>query len=192
MGRGGNVRKGKSRKGTRRQPDRIQILQELRASVTSAWINSDNPIKKRVARLEVAWREGLQWVLEDIQKMFGNFEVIGDAYDDLDINIASLKALLVEKQVITEEEFEAKKQYFIGVMNAERQRRQEELERLQAEAEKKAQEDAETDAKVAEAEAQASDGSKVTSELKRMHKAATESDKDNIEVPDGATVFGGF
>ena len=190
VGKSRNVRKGKSRKGLRPQVDRIKILNELRASATSAWVSSDNPIKRRIARLEVAWREGLQWLAEDIQKMFQNFTVIGDAYDDLDMNVASLKALLIEANVFTEEEFAEKKEYFIGVLNAERQRRQEEIERLQAEAQQAAEKNDEVEQKVAEAEAEAHDGSKVTPELKRMHKAATEADREHIDVPDGATVFG--
>jgi hypothetical protein len=191
MGSGG--KKGARRKGPpKKSMDRLQILQDLRSSATDLWVQSANPVKKRIGRLEVAWRDGIQWLSEDIQKMYQNFQVVGDAYDRLDINIAAIKAILIEKQVFTEEEFRVKQGFLIGVMDRERMRRQAELKRIQEEADAAALKQAEVDAKAAEAEAAASDGSTVSPELKRMHQAATAAgESDEIEVPVGATVFGG-
>jgi hypothetical protein len=178
------VGKGRKRPQQSSADRRAALFEQLgTASATSRWAQSGNPVKKRIAALEVAWREALQWLFEDIQKMFGNFSVIGDAYDDLDMNVAALKALMIEKGVITEDEFQAKKKYFVGVLNKERRRRQSELQNLQRHAEEEAK-------RVAEAEEAALDGSTVSSELKRMHKAALETGK-NPELPSEATIFGG-
>ena len=187
--RGSRRKKAATRRGT---VDRFQVMNELRASATDRWAQSTNPVKKRIGRLEIAWREGLQWLAEDLQKMFQNFRVVGDAYDRLDVNVAAIKAILIEKDIITHEEFEEKQTFLIGILNAERQRRQEELQRLQRESDAAALERAELERKAAEAAEGAADGSTVTPELKRIHQAATEAgSKDEIEVPAGARVFGG-
>jgi hypothetical protein len=156
------------------------------AAATASWQRSDNPIKRRIATLEVGWREAMQWLLEDIQAMFQNFGIVADAYDQLDINIAALKAVLIEKGVITEEEFAAKQQHFIGIINAERERRQQELEKMQQEQELEDEAEA---ARVAEAEAGATDGSHVDPQLQEMRRRAVEAGESS-DLPDGAFIFG--
>jgi len=185
--------KARSNRTPRSKPvDRLQILQEMSSSVTEAWAKSTNPVKKRIGRLEVAWREGMQWLAEDLQTMFRNFETIGDACDTLDVNIAAVKALCIEKGIFTNEEFAEKQVSLTGLLNKERLRRQAELERLQKEAAAQAVVDADLEAKAAEAAAGAADGSHVTGDLKKMHKAATAAgEPKEIDVPAGATVFGG-
>lgn len=178
----------RTRKGFRKTVDRLAVLNEFRAGATDKWAQSENPVKRRIGRLEIVWREAVQWLSEDVSAMFSNFGTIADAYDTLDINIAATKTLLVEKGVFTEEEFQARRGYLIGVLNAERQRRQDELQRLQAEA----QERDEVEAKAQEAESKAWDKSTVTPGLKKMHRKSKEAgETENLYIPDGATVFGG-
>ena len=154
---------------------RAQILERLgTAASTDSWARSSNPVKKRVGRLEVVWREAIQWLLEDIQRMFQNFAVIADAYDEVDINAAALKSLLVEKGVITEEEFASRRGILKDMLIQERTRRQEEMERLKAEEkERRDREDAESDP---------------NADLRRMKKAA-ESAASN-PIPNEAFIFG--
>jgi len=184
-------RGARTKKKSKPEVSRLGVLNELRMSATDAWAKSTHPVKKRVGRLEIAWREGMQWMAEDIQKMFRNFAIIGDAYDQQDLNVAALKGLLLEKGIITEEEFQAKRGFFSKLLIAERERRQAELKAVQEAAEAKQAEDAEIEAKADEAALGAADGSTVTPELKRMHKAAQEAGSDELHVPEGVTVFGG-
>jgi len=152
------------------------------------WLNSSNPVKRRVAALEATMRGGIDGFAQDIANMFENFKIIADAYDSQDVNTAALKSLLLKKGIITEDEFQEERQYFIKVLNDERARRQAELEKLQQEAAEEAEREAEMDAAVKEIEAQAADGSKVTPELRRMHKAAVEAGKAPEDPPE-ATRF---
>jgi multidrug resistance efflux pump len=168
------------------------MLNELRASATDKWIHSDNPIKKRVARLEVAWREGFDYLLDDVRKMFQNFAVISDAYDQLDVNTMVLKTLLIDKGVISEEEFQAKRQELLEMVARIREQKQKELEEAQRKAaeEEASAEAAEEAARVAEAERGATDGSTVDPELSRMRKAA-EAAGQEVSYPTEAFRFGG-
>jgi len=155
---------------------RARLLEEIgTASGTDNWASSSNPIKKRIGRLEVAWREVIQWLLEDIRKMFANFETVSDAYDILDVNIAAVKSLCIEKGVFTEAEFAARQKAIFGAIDAERARRQAALARAQEEqqaAKAKAAEDA------------------PDPELVEMRKRAAAT-KDEDHIPASATIFGG-
>jgi len=153
---------------------RARLLEELgTASGTDNWASSTHPVKKRIGRLEVAWREVLQWLLEDIRKMFKNFETISDAYDILDVNIAAVKSLCVDKGLFTEEEFKARQKYIFGVLDAERTRRQAELEAAQARQREEAARPPEE---------------RVDPELVRMHESA-KATTDADHVPRSATIY---
>ena len=165
----------KRKRTVRRPKGRDSLIRSLGAAATDAWLHSDNAVKKRVARLEVAWRDGLQHVFDDIQRIFGNFAVISDAYDTLDINMAAVKSLCIDNGVFTEEDFSGRKDVLIKLLNTERARRQEELEKQQAELEKKKRE---------------ADENQASPELQRMHKAATDT-TDADHFPSEATIFGG-
>lgn len=147
----------------------------------SKWATSSNPVKQRIGQLEIAWREGLQGLMEDIRKMFQNFETVGDAYDTLDVNIAAVKSLLVEKGVFTEEEFAKRQRYLFGVLDKERRRRQAELASKLAEAQVR------TEGKSADVVA---DKNIVDPGLVRLRdKAVATTDADHVPV--AATMFGG-
>lgn len=155
---------------------RAQLLENLgTATGTDGWAKSQNPIKSRIGRLEVAWREALQWLMEDIRKMFQNFETVGDAYDIVDVNVASVKSLCIEKGIFTEEEFQKRQKYLFGVLDKERARRQAELEEI---------------AKKQAAAPQAPAEGEVDPELRRM-RASAAATKDTDHVPPQATVLGG-
>lgn len=131
------------------------------------WAKSPNPLKRRIARLEIAWREVMQGLFEDIRRMFENFVLISDSYDKLDINIASVKSLCVQKGIFTEEEFKERQQYLFGVLDRTRIAKQAELDRL-----------------VAQVEAERN----VDPKLVRMRKAAEEAEN---YIPKSATILGG-
>lgn len=87
---------------------RASLLEELgTARSTEEWASSPNPLKRRIGALEAAWRETMQWMLEDIRKMMLNFNVIADQYTTLDINLAVLKLILIRKGITTHEEFDS-------------------------------------------------------------------------------------
>lgn len=183
MGRGGKV----SVPQQQVDPRQRALEQMATKTATSKWLRSQNPLKKRIARLEVAWREGLQWIAEDVQKMFGNFTTIADAYDEIDVNVAAVKSLMVDKGLITEEEFSDRREALIKLIQEERKRRQAELEKLEEQA-RLQEEDPEEAERVAEAEKKARDGSRVDPELVKMRQKA---EKAKDYRPPEAFTFGG-
>lgn len=159
---------------------RINLLNEMAELNGSAWARSDNPVKRRIGRLEVAWREGLQWLMEDIKKMFDNFVTISDGVDIIDVNLATVKSLCVQKGIFTEEEFKARQTAIFGMLDRAREKKQAELEALQA-AEKERSE---------KASEKVADPNVVDPALVKMRdRAAATTDDDH--VPRHATVFGG-
>ncbi len=153
---------------------RAKLLEEIgTAAMTENWAKSTNPVKRRIGRLEVAWREALQWLMEDIKKMFQNFEVVSDAYDIVDVNIAAVKSLCIDKGVFTEAEFTARQQAIMRLLDAERERRQKELVALQAKQREEASRPAED---------------RVDPELVKMRDAAA-STTDADHVPAAASIL---
>lgn len=166
----------------KREARRQRFMAEIASlSVGDKWSTSTNEVKRRIGRLETAWREGLQGLMGDIQAMFQNHATIADAYDILDVNIATIKSLCVEKGVFTEAEFTARQQYLFGVVDRERQRRQAELEAKLAQARE-------------EAEGRSgdivADKDIVDPELVRLRERASET-RASDHVPEHATIFGG-
>jgi hypothetical protein len=153
---------------------REKLIDELMTgAMTENWAKSPNPVKRRIGRLEVGWREGIQWLAEDIRKMYLNFATISDAYDILDVNIAAIKSLCIDKGVFTEEQFTARRDDIMAYVDAERTRRQAEMEAIAA---------------AAKAEAEKSPEEKVDADLVRMHdSAAATTDEDHI--PKSATLY---
>ena len=153
---------------------RQQFMQEI-ASLAHGdkWATSDNPVKRRIGRLEIAWRDGLQGVMSDIQTLFSNNAIVADAYDIIDVNLAAVKSLCVDKGVFTEDEFLARRAQLFGILDRERARRQVELdEKLKAARELE-------EGRVIEHEP----------ELVRITKAAAAT-VDSDHVPPQATIFG--
>lgn len=161
---------------------RARLLEELgTATGTDGWAKSTNPVKKRIGRLEVGWREAIQWLLEDIRRMFKNHEDIADAYDVVDVNIAAVKSLCVDKGIFTEEEFKARQKQLFVYVDAERRRRQVELEA------KLAEERAKKEGKSGDVVA---DKNVVDPGLVKMRDSAADTAGKDHE-PDSAYIFGG-
>lgn len=66
-------------------------------------------IEERVEVLENVQSGGIDWLAKEMQGLFHNDSVIGQAVENHDTTIAAIKALLVEKGIITEQEVEAKR-----------------------------------------------------------------------------------
>jgi hypothetical protein len=66
-------------------------------------------IEERVQVLEKVQTGGIDWLAKEVQGLFHNDNVIGSAVESHDTTIAAIKALLIEKGIITESEVEAKK-----------------------------------------------------------------------------------
>lgn len=64
---------------------------------------------ERVRALEKIQSGGIDWLAKEMQGLFHNDRVIGSAVENHDTTIAALKALLIEKGIITEDEVEAKR-----------------------------------------------------------------------------------
>lgn len=172
-------KKGRKHKvGRQGLSPRERVLESLPTLAnTEKWLRSTNPVKKRIASLERVWRGGLDWLLNDIQKMFTNIELLAEGHDNIDLNVAALKSLMVDKGVITEEEFAERRQKLFAITQKKRMKMLEEARRAEEEAER-----------VKEAEEKAHDGSAVTPELPRMRKAAEDA---SGHVPPEAFEFGG-
>lgn len=159
---------------------RVEHLRDiLGRGATTAWLRSENAVKRRIATLEVVWRDAVEFLAQDIQAMFGNFEVIADAYDIVDINTAVLKQALIEKGVITEEEFQAKAGELRKVLHRVREKKARELEELRKKAEEEVEEVADPD-----------QPDQPDRDLVRMKKAAEEAGRAG-GFPSSATIFGG-
>lgn len=96
-------------------------------------------IEERVQLLEKIQGGGIDWLANEMKGLFQNDDVIGSAVEEHDTTIAAIKALLVEKGILTEREISTKKEQ-IDRMRAEAVKaREKEAEMLQiAEQAKKA------------------------------------------------------
>lgn len=149
-----------------------------------AWLRSSNPIKKRVAQLERAFYNGITRISNDMLAMFQNFELVADAHDATEVNLAAVNELLIEKGVFTNEEFQEKRQKFIRVLNEYREKAKRAAE-LEAQGVTSAEKE-----DVLEAETTAADGSKVDAELISMRRKVIATDEQD-HFPPEATIFGG-
>lgn len=171
-------------KNTRRRVGntREAVLQRLASQPnTSKWLSSDNPIKRRIAVLEVAWRDAVQWLAEDVQKMFSNLQLIADAHTELDLNLATLRSLLEDKGVTTDAEFTERKAAILDLYTKMQEKTGEDLN------DDDLPEEGPEEATLAD-EDEAADGSSVSPELVKMRKAAKSA---SGYVPPEAYIFGG-
>lgn len=67
-------------------------------------------LDERIAALEKIQSNGLDWLATEMKSLFQNDNVIGQAVEEHDTTLAALKALLVEKGIITDAEIEAKRE----------------------------------------------------------------------------------
>ena len=66
-------------------------------------------IEERVQVLEKIQSGGIDWLAKEVQGLFHNDGVIGSAVEQHDTTIAAIKALLIEKGIITDAEVQAKR-----------------------------------------------------------------------------------
>jgi hypothetical protein len=170
--------------GTRKEradSRRRKILESLtNDAMTESWATATNPVKRRIGRLEVAWRDGIQWLAEDIRKMFLNFTTIADAYDIADVNLAAIKSLCIDKGIFTDEDFEVRRAVIMKFVDEDRQRRQAELDELTAAAAARTE------------EAEAAETSLPVRGLDREAvtiRDAVLASKDESHIPKSATLF---
>jgi len=65
-------------------------------------------LKARVDTIEKVQTEGIDWLATEIKSLFSNDSVIGEAVESHDTTIAAIRALLVSKGILTDEEIDAK------------------------------------------------------------------------------------
>ena len=91
---------------------------------------SKTNIEERLKVLEKVQGDGIDWLAKEMQGLFHNDGVIGEAVEDHDTTLAALKSLLIDKGIITEGEVQAKRAE-IDKMRADSQKaRQQEAEML--------------------------------------------------------------
>ena len=168
------------KKAVSRGERRRRLAQSLQSfSRSEKWAASSNAAKRRIAALEAAVTDGIDLLAEDIQGMFQNFALVADSHDSHELTIAAIKGVLLDKGVITEDEFQEKRSYFVDLMNKDRERRQAALDKALKEAEaKELKEEPEEDDPHAD----------VDPELKRMRAAAAAAGQSRSDPPE-ATVF---
>lgn len=66
-------------------------------------------IEERLETLEKVQGDGVDWLAKEMKGLFHNDAVIGQAVENHDTTIAAIKALLVEKGILTDDEIEAKR-----------------------------------------------------------------------------------
>ena len=125
---------------------------------------SKEGLKRRVKTLETVVSDGIDQLILEVRRLDGNIRVLAEALEQHDTTIAALRAIIVESDVATDDEIDAKRKELEGIRNKVR----EEAERKAEEANKKY--------------------ANVDPELKAMHKAAVEA-KD--EHPKEAFIFDG-
>ena len=89
-----------------------------------------NPVKQRMDRLERLWREGLDAVIGDIVKLFGNERVIAEGMDLIDLRLAALTNLACRKLGITDEELRAEELRLVAGKEAALQAHREKMDAL--------------------------------------------------------------
>lgn len=138
-----------------------------------AMSSGKNPLKKRLEVLEAVLSEGIDRIIQDQRRIDENMGILVGAMEDIDNNVATLRAFGVTSGVFTDDAFEAKKLEVVALRDA-----------------------AFRAAEAKEALAQAAkevlppDPSQPDTELVRMREKAVQAGKDT-SLPDGAFVFGG-
>lgn len=61
-------------------------------------------LEKRIETVEKVQTDGVDCLVNEIKRLFHNDDVIGEAVEQHDTTIAALKALLIDKGIITERE----------------------------------------------------------------------------------------
>jgi len=134
-----------------------------------------NPTKQRLDVLERVMSNGIDQLIREIQRVDYNINIIANALEDIDINVATFREIFKEKGIVSAEEFFAKKETVI------------EAKREALEAARKAQEEALAEAERKKKELEEHPG--VEPELIAMKQAA-EVAGEEVDHPEGAFIFG--
>lgn len=129
-----------------------------------------NKVKERLEKVEKVQSQGIDLLIREVQRLDGNDRVIAEGFEDIDLNAATLRSLLVQKGIITDEEFGAEKARLVAL-------------KLQA------QKQAEQKRKEEEATAEAERMLESDDELVRMKNAAESAGQEGH--PEEAFIFGG-
>lgn len=81
------------------------------------WLQSSNPVKKRIGRLEHAWQSLSTWMDGTVDRVLQNFRATQDVINDQEINLLTIKVLLARHKVITEDEFQDTRAGIIAMLN---------------------------------------------------------------------------
>ena len=87
-------------------------------------------VLKRVEVMEKVQADGIDWLANEIKGLFQNDGVIGSAVEEHDTTITAIKALLIEKGILTDSEIESKRADIDRIRAKEVERRKEETEKL--------------------------------------------------------------
>lgn len=174
--------------------NRASLLEELRrrGSEDSKWLSSSNPIKRRIAALEVAWGPGIGNLAEDIVSVYRVIESLMSVGQQQEATILAMKSILIDKGIVSEEEFDErvlKARAYLAIVE-ERHVRDRDAEEHAALMEEELNEKLrQTLAEKAPDESAEEALRDVNPELLRMYRAATSQEES--DVPEGAYFFKG-
>ena len=84
-------------------------------------------LKGRVETLEKVQTDGIDWLANEVKNLFQNDKVIAGGLESQDNTVAAIRALLVEKGILTDPEIDAKTQEVEDLRTKAIQRKEEEL-----------------------------------------------------------------
>tara|TARA_Y100000296_G_C4973578_1_gene157112 strand:+ start:114 stop:461 length:348 start_codon:yes stop_codon:yes gene_type:complete len=71
---------------------------------------SKRSIDKRVGAIEKVQSDGIDWLATEIRNLYSNEQLLADAMETNDTTVAAIRALLVEKGILTDSEIDRKRE----------------------------------------------------------------------------------
>lgn len=139
-------------------------MPKIKGKTRSLIDGGKNTLKKRLEAVEGTLRQGTDWLVQEIRNLYANEQIISEALEEQDVNIAAIRSLLVERGVLTDSAIDARRGELTDIKARVRAKKEQELQ----EQEGRPQADP---------------------ELLRMQDAAIEAGKDGH--PPEAFIFGG-
>ena len=130
--------------------------------------SSKEGLKRRVITLETVVSEGIDKLILEVHRINNNIHVLAGAMEELDANIAALRAIMVISEIATDDEIDAKRLELGAIRDGVRKEAEEAAEKLAKKKEEKY--------------------ANIDPELMRMHKAAEDASEEH---PEDAFIFGG-
>ena len=80
-------------------------------------------LEARMAAMEKVQADGIDWLVKEIQVLFRNDNVVGEAIENHDTTIAAIRALLVAKGILTDKEIDEKRVEIDGIRSSAQEQR---------------------------------------------------------------------